>query len=227
MELILPGDKLQNVTEETVLGPGIYQSPLADEAIPCKAGLLVSQRKRGAEIKFIESNSRRYIPAAQDYVVGVVIGKHSEGYRVLLQDQSPPVRLDQFAFENASKKNKPNLAIGTAVYARVSVAERDIEAEIECFDATTGKAAGFGELKAGNIINVSLAFARHMRFHGHPVLTAIGEKVAYEIAIGVNGKIWVNAPDARTILKISKLIAEAEHLTPSQAKKRVNEVLSK
>ena len=50
--------------------------------------------------------------------------------------------------------------IGTLVYARVSVASRDMEPELECVDATTGKAEGFGELKGGLMIHTSLEFAR-------------------------------------------------------------------
>lgn len=52
------------------------------------------------------------------------------------------------------------LQVGMLVYARVSLANRDMETEIECFDAASGKAEGFGELKGGMMITTSLEFAR-------------------------------------------------------------------
>jgi hypothetical protein len=46
------------------------------------------------------------------------------------------------------------------VYARVSLANKDLEPELECFDAQTRKAEGFGELKGGMVIKCSLGMAR-------------------------------------------------------------------
>uniref|UniRef100_A0A060SXA6 ARAD1A07854p n=1 Tax=Blastobotrys adeninivorans TaxID=409370 RepID=A0A060SXA6_BLAAD len=220
MSIVLPGDPIE---VKATLGPGIYQVPLSS-ARPSVAGVLETRQKRGTEIVYIDSNSRRYVPSLKDNVVGVVIGKHSEGYRVQLQDHSPPVRLDQFAFENATKKNKPNLALGALVYGRISVAERDIEAEMECFDATTGKSGGFGELKGGNVFNVSLGYARKLLFEGSPVLNEIGQRVPYEIAIGMNGKVWVDAPDMVAVLKICRCIQQAESMASDEAVKNVAKV---
>lgn len=228
-QLVLPGDPLPS-SENTVYGPGIYQVPLSTP-LPSKAGYLSTKSKSKSKgsnntIEYIESNSKRYIPSNKDQVIGIITARNSEGYRVTLQDHTTPVRLDQFAFENASKKNKPNLPVGSVVYARVSHADKDIEAEIECFDASSGKAAGFGELKNGYIFTVSLAFARQLLFKGHQVLTSIGERTAFEIAIGMNGKIWIDAPDAKTIWKISQCIQKAETIDSNQVDKMVGKLLS-
>lgn len=211
MSVILPGDSVN--VKDSKIGPGFYQSSLLDTPKPVKAGFLMSSRKGSSSLTYLDTNAKRYIPSVRDHVLGVIVGKHVEGYRVLLQDHSQPVRLDQFAFENASKKNKPNLQLGSLVYGRVSLADRDIEPEIECFDATTGKAGGFGELKGGYILDVSLAYARFLLYEeGAQLLMKIGEKVSFEIAIGVNGKIWVNAEDILVILKISNIVQECETL---------------
>lgn len=50
--------------------------------------------------------------------------------------------------------------VGCLVYARVSLANRDMEPEIECFDPATGKAEGFGELKSGLMVSCSLQLGR-------------------------------------------------------------------
>ena len=46
------------------------------------------------------------------------------------------------------------------MYARVTIASRDMEPELECFDPGTGKAEGFGELKGGLILESSLQMCR-------------------------------------------------------------------
>lgn len=50
--------------------------------------------------------------------------------------------------------------IGTLVYCRVSLANRDMEPEVECFDPATGKSEGFGELKGGLVVDCSLQLCR-------------------------------------------------------------------
>ena len=50
--------------------------------------------------------------------------------------------------------------VGTLIYARVTIASRDMEPEIECVDPATGKSDGFGELKGGLVVNVSLQLSR-------------------------------------------------------------------
>lgn len=46
--------------------------------------------------------------------------------------------------------------VGSALYARVSLAHKDMEPELECFDAQTRKAEGYGELKGGFLVKCSL-----------------------------------------------------------------------
>lgn len=65
---------------------------------------------------------------------------------------------DDFSFKN----NKIIMIgqVGSLVYARVSLANRDMEPELECFDATTRKSEGYGELKEGMTISCSLQMSR-------------------------------------------------------------------
>ena len=50
--------------------------------------------------------------------------------------------------------------VGSLLYARVSLAHKDMEPELECFDAQTRKAEGFGELKGGFPVQCSLKMCR-------------------------------------------------------------------
>lgn len=50
----------------------------------------------------------QYVPAAQEFVVGVVTARLGEAYRVDI-GSAQPATLDFLAFEGASKRNRPNL----------------------------------------------------------------------------------------------------------------------
>lgn len=162
----------------------------------------------------------------RDNVIGIVQGKNAEGFRVLLQEFSPTIQLGQFAFANASKKNRVNLSTGSVVYGHVLVADPNIEPEMECVDSTTGLAGGYGELKGGHVFDVNLAYARALLFEGGPVLEAIGEIAPYEIAVGMNGKVWVNADDLKTIWKVARCIQEGQRWSPEEVVANVSKIFS-
>ena len=50
--------------------------------------------------------------------------------------------------------------VNSLVFARVSLAHKDMEPELECFDAQTRKAEGYGELKGGFLVRCSLKMSR-------------------------------------------------------------------
>jgi len=91
--------------------------------------------------------------------VGIIYQRSGEAYRVDI-GAAHFALLDGLSFEGASKRNKPNLKLGTILYARVSLAHKDMEPELECFDAQTRKAGEFGELKDGFMVRCSLQMCR-------------------------------------------------------------------
>ena len=103
-----------------------------------------------------------------------MIARSGENWRVDI-GAAHPASLDGLAFEGATKRNRPNLKvrahftvsrcthspqIGSVLYARVSLAHKDMEPELECFDAQTRKAGDYGELKGGFVVKCSLQLAR-------------------------------------------------------------------
>jgi exosome complex component RRP40 len=64
------------------------------------------------------------------------------------------------AFEGATKRNRPNLPLHSLVYCRVSLANPDMEPELECVNPKSGKADGFGELSGGYVFKCSLGLCR-------------------------------------------------------------------
>ncbi|QLQ80681.1 hypothetical protein HG537_0E00340 [Torulaspora globosa] len=212
--LIFPGDELKiDGDKPTCLGPGLYYDPVTQEIEPTNAGVeVVSETKRG-RTAYVEFNSKRYIPAVGDYVIGVIVGQFSDSYKVSLSSFSSSVTLSYMAFPNASKKNKPTLKIGDLVYARVCAAEKELEAEIECVDSTTGKDAGFGVLEGGMVAEISPAFARCMLFdQKFPFLKMLSSFTQFEVAIGVNGKIWLKCDELRNTLACYRSMLECQKI---------------
>lgn len=195
MSVIIPGDSLEKTiqTENLAIGPGIYKYPKSQTLIPSNAGYLHSATKHGKQLVYIDSNSKRYIPLVNDYVIGIVTGSFTDAFKVSLQQHSPVVLLSMLAFPNATKKYRPNIKVGQAVYARVSSALADVDAEIECIDPETGKDGGFGVLdESGFVFDVKMNFARELLFNKtNAFLEILGQRVAFEIAVGINGKVWI------------------------------------
>lgn len=196
--VIIPGESLPVNLEsgQVIIGPGIYKYPKTQQIIPLQAGVLHithPNKKSSDQLLYIESNSKRYIPQVNDFVIGIITGVFGENFKVSLQEFSPQVQLSMLAFPNATKKNRPNLKVGQAVYARVSEAVAEVDTEIECVDAETGKEGGFGHLdESGYIFEVSMNFARELLFNKSCVfLEKLAARCSFEIAIGINGKVWI------------------------------------
>lgn len=188
----------------------------------------------------------QYLPSVSDSVIAVVLRSTSEAY--LLSIPGSPnqgnVTLPHLAFENATKKTRPILQPGALVYCRVSLANKFMDPEVECFNNQTGKADGFGELKGGMLFTISLGLARrllgdgkklrHLRIRqsgqgkvamstGLEVVEELGSKLTFEIAVGRNGRIWVNSPDVKTTVFVGKCIQDSEFLTGQEQKDMVRE----
>jgi len=127
-----------------------------------------------------------------------------------------------------------------------------MDPELECFDAATGKAGGFGELKSGMLFDVSLGMARRLldgkklrqlkirqgavkgdgetgkkvkggMSSGSEVVEELGQRLAFEIAVGRNGKVWVDSEDVKTTLCVGRCIVESRFLTGEEQRRLVRE----
>lgn len=118
--------------------------------------------------------------------------------------------LSSLAFEGATKKQKPNLVVGDIVYARVLTAHREMEPDLVCVDSYY-KAGKLGPLSGGFLINVSLELANRLLNIENPLLRTLGKKYVYEVAVGTNGKVWINAHKAKEILDIVHALMACEN----------------
>lgn len=77
----------------------------------------------------------RYTPCVGDNVVGMVIERHSDTLIVDIGGPFPAV-LNSLAFEGATRRNRPKVAEGDLVYARVTLAHKDLDTELCCTEVS-------------------------------------------------------------------------------------------
>ena len=191
-----------------------------------KAGILRHSlsKKKSTHKYWIDGSHRRYIPQMDDMVLGVVTDTRGAEYVVDI-GAAAPASLNNLAFEGATRKNRPQLKIGSLVYARVSLANKDMEPEISCL-AAGGKADGFGPIEGGYMFKVSIGLARELLHPSCAVLNHLGRHLPFEIAVGLNGRVWINSFSVARINLITKAILQSECISDDQIKSLVEELFS-
>lgn len=224
--VMFPGDTLKVNETEITIGPNFeLDSQTETEAIlkATNAGLLQSKTQRKGTLYYVDSPYGEYTPQIGDMVLGTVIGQFGEYYRVSLSDHLI-VLLNMYAFPNASKKNRPRLEIGDLVYARVESTHKSVDAEISCMDAM-GKEGGFGILKGGYCIDISQSYARFLLYNTDaPVLGKLVQKVAFELAVAVNGKVWVKSDDDKSTMFCATAISRSINWNREQVDSEVDKL---
>ncbi|ORX50484.1 hypothetical protein DM01DRAFT_1337664 [Hesseltinella vesiculosa] len=223
LKVVLPGDiiPMEELNSEStlILGPGLRQE--GDQIVAMKAGILMNAGDRW----WIESSQKRYVAATGESVLGIVTAKMGEYYRLDIGTARPAI-LHQLAFEGATKRNKPNIGLRSLVYCRVNLANPDMEAELDCVNPTTSKADGFGELKHGFVFSCSLGLCRRLLDPSTAILRLLGEHIPFELAIGMNGRIWINSNSCKETILISNAIQNSEYLNTEQCEAMVNSLVA-
>ena len=73
-----------------------------------------------------------------------------------------------------------------------------------------------GELKGGMVFDVSLGMARRLLMArqkedgGIVALEEIAEKLPFEVAVGRNGRVWVNAAKVKEVLVIGRALRDMD-----------------
>jgi exosome complex component RRP40 len=182
----------------------------------------------------ITNLASKYVPVVGDLVICTVQRSGPDYYHVAISDYSANAILPQLAFEMATKKTRPQLHHGDLVYARVCLANRHMDPELECVSPTTGKADGLGPLVGGMLYDISLGMARRLLMRKSVeegkvvVLDELGSAgLAFETAVGRNGKLWVNSESVKTVLIVGRAVKETDEnkLGVEQQKKLVRKLI--
>ncbi|KAL4654957.1 hypothetical protein ACB092_01G417200 [Castanea dentata] len=153
---------------------------------------------------------RQYVPHAGDSVLGIV--------NFLVEIKGPGLAfLPVLAFEGGTRRNIPKFEIGTLLYVRVVKANPGMNPKLSCTNAS-GKAAEFGQLKDGYMFESSTGLSRIYAPDSPtcPVLDALGKKLSFETAVGLNGRVWVNASSPSTVIVAANAIMNLESLSGVQ-----------
>ncbi|KAK9867474.1 hypothetical protein WJX84_006859 [Apatococcus fuscideae] len=220
--VVAPGDSVYQLPEkgEVRVGSGIHQD--GQHLITCRPGLLSTTQSGKV---WVAGRQKRYIPQVGDCVLGRIADKHSENYGVDINTPFP-ASLPVLAFEGATRRSRPNLQVGDLVYARVTAADRDVDPELVCTDAS-GKAAGFGAMTGGQAFRCTTSFAAKLLSQPTPaILTALGRALQFELAVGLNGHIWVHSPKPTTTIIVTNTLPKGEFLSDAQAEMVVKRIVS-
>ena len=239
---VIPGQNITPLIEEAALitprhrsdlgafkiklGPGLVQ---ADSQVitPVRAGRLGSFRGR----KFwLQSRVNYYYPVLNDFVLGTVTHKTTEYYRVDI-GWHLPATLSVLAFEGATRKNRPSLQVGSVVYARVSLADPNIEPEVSC-TTLEGKAdEGFGEIKVDTLeagtVHITPSYAQQLQLVSHPLLPMLGKHFAFESVVGANGIIYISSNNPELTTGLLACVARCETCDLEGIRMHVDEVIRK
>lgn len=233
-EVVFPGDILthDHSKQRVLIGTGLQQHSVKlanGEDTPAAKVTKVGVLRNGPLVnRFrVETQQRRYIPRADERVIGTVVGTLGGGpsgagyYRVDIKGPKQAL-LSKIAFEGASKANRPNIKHGALVYCRVLTADRDMEPELTCKSKqfkkqwSTGEGV-FAELIAGYCFDVSLQWARELQKSDSHVLNVLGSPeelaIPFEITIAQNGRVWVNSHSITQTTLICNCITNAEFMS--------------
>ena len=75
-----------------------------------------------------------------------------------------------------------------------------------------GKAGEFGGLKGGYMFRCSIRLARDLLKKNCVVLKALGKSLAFEVAVGMNGRVFVKAEAPETVVLIVQALKNSENL---------------
>jgi exosome complex component RRP40 len=220
--IILPGDTISRDSipeqylppnnKELKIGPGLQRLSPTSYKATASGALQVDGKRRNV---FVESNGGRYIPQIGDNVIATVHHSSADNYYSIITPHTPPATLPHLSFEGANRKTRPHLNNGQLVYARIAHASKHSDPELECVHPSTNKADGLGPLKGGMAYDVSLSFAKRLnlgRRAGVVVLEELAKYAPFEVVVGKNGKVWVDAEggNVKVVLGIGRALREAD-----------------
>ncbi|XP_008845895.1 exosome complex component RRP40 [Nannospalax galili] len=199
-----------------VCGPGLRRC--GDRLLVTKCGRLRHKEPgSGGGVYWVDSQQKRYVPVKGDHVIGIVIAKSGDIFKVDVGG-SEPASLSYLAFEGATKRNRPNVQVGDLIYGQFVIANKDMEPEMVCIDSC-GRANGMGVIgQDGLLFKVTLGLIRKLLAPDCEIIQELGKLYPLEIVFGMNGRIWVKAKTIQQTLILANVLEACEHMTTEQRK---------
>lgn len=142
--VVLPGDLVYSLSSKKVVGaglrkdgedvytvvPGVFHETDDKALISTLTKRLLWFALFTFEILFIEEfYISRYIPRAGDRVLGVVVAKIGDYFRIDIGSADLAL-LNFVSFEGATKRNRPMVKVGDLVYGQVILTSKHLEPEV-------------------------------------------------------------------------------------------------
>ena len=94
LRLVIPGDaidEVQNISDDikVIVGPGLTRE--GSQVFSSRCGILRQKTNTKVAVFWVDCHSKRYVPARGENVIGVVVGKAGDSFRV-------SVTLNYYAF---------------------------------------------------------------------------------------------------------------------------------
>ncbi|MES1917315.1 MAG: hypothetical protein MHM6MM_009052 [Cercozoa sp. M6MM] len=218
--VVLPGDsfdidELRGRADEKIrIGGNLVQDGPRHVRAFCGGVMHVTRTKGSVPRVRVEAVHRRYQPQQEDQVIGIVRGKAGQNYSVDI-GASKLALLGVLEFEGATKRNRPNLNVGDTVYCRVVLSQRHVQPRLSCKSQhfkkewVTGEAL-YSTLDGGVVFDVSPSLCRRLRLPDCELLETLASITAFELTVGVNGRVWVSAATPRHTVLLKQTLTAAE-----------------
>jgi len=210
------------------LGPGLAQH--GQKVMCLNSGVL---RYRAPAHYYIEdAYVKHYYPKLEDKVIGVIEDRGGDVYKVNIFAGSAAV-LSRLAFQGATKRNRPDLKRGDLVYCRVSDTDPDADVALTCISAAGVKKdwqsgeAIYGALVGGIMLRLSIAYANSLLRPDILVLNLLGQRMSFEVAIGMNGCVWLKAATPLEMIILRNAIVSSEAMDDTSVTALVSVLLQR
>ena len=218
LDIVLPGDIIE-AEGDLDLGPGLRRDPRG--CVVLQPGV---HRFRAPRTHWVDTHCQRYVPVRGQCVIGTVIARAGDLFRVDIGAHEPAT-LSYLSFEGATKKNRPNVQVGDIVLARLLVANKDMEPELVCVNSK-GRAEDLGVLSAAGSLDfrVPLHVCRKVLSPACGLLKRLGSELRFEMAVGMNGRVWARSDSNRYTASVAAAICACEHMDEQQITAMCREV---
>lgn len=210
------------------LGHGLVQQ--MDRIVCLNSGVL--QYRTPAHFYIDDKYRTIYFPKLHDKIIGVIEDRGGDVYKVNIFSGSPAI-LPRLAFQGATKRNRPDLKKGDMIYCQVSSVDPDLDVELTCISSSGVKkdwASGeaiFGGLVDGILLNTTISYSNTLLRPDSVVLNILGQHLCFEVAIGMNGGIWLKAASPIEMIIIRNALLNSEGLDNIAATACIEVLLSR